>query len=126
MFKEMTAIFLILIFSIGTILAVFGYKALQTDPTTVDLIAQEPKKGNWSPRIIQVEKGKKTTLKIRNIDVMTHGFYLPELDILIQEIKAGEVKEVLLNPKVAGEYPFYCAVWCSDNHMSMTGTLVVK
>jgi nitrous-oxide reductase len=58
--------------------------------------------------------------------VVTHGFYLPALGLSLTEIKAGDVKRVTFTAETAGEFPFYCSMWCSDHHMQMRGTLVVR
>ncbi|MFQ6113973.1 MAG: cupredoxin domain-containing protein [bacterium] len=124
--QEFVAILLLLICSIVTVLAVFAYESFRKQQNTVELLAQAPDKGNWSPRIIKVEKDKKITLVIRNVDVVTHGFYLPAFDVMVREIKAGEVEKITFVPDITGEYPFYCSVWCSDYHMQMRGKLIVK
>jgi len=51
------------------------------------------------------------TLVIRNVDAVSHGFYLPEMDVNAGVIKAGEVKEITFTPETAGEFTFYCSVW---------------
>jgi cytochrome c oxidase subunit 2 len=92
----------------------------------IELLARAPERGNWSPQTIEVEKGKEVTLVIRNVDIVTHGFYLPDFGISEMEIKAGDVREVSFTPNVAGEFTFYCSIWCSDYHMHMRGTLIVR
>ncbi|NIS38582.1 hypothetical protein GWN91_05415 [Candidatus Saccharibacteria bacterium] len=57
--------------------------------------------------------------------MVTHGFYLPEYKLVLNEIKAGEVKKLTFRPQLEGEFTFYCSVWCSDYHMHMRGTMVV-
>jgi heme/copper-type cytochrome/quinol oxidase subunit 2 len=63
---------------------------------------------------------------IRNVDTSTHGFYLPALGLRVAEIKPGEVQTLSFAAPEKGEFPFYCSVWCSDYHMQMRGTLVVR
>lgn len=124
--QEIIAVVLVILSSIGTVLAVLGYNALQKQPSRVELIARAPEKGNWSPQTIRVEKDREITLVIKNADVVTHGFYLPEFDLKLSEIKAGEIKELTFTPARKGEYTFFCSVWCSNYHMSMRGKLVVE
>jgi cytochrome c oxidase subunit 2 len=124
--QEILAVVLVLVFSVGTILAVVGYEIFRKQPSTVELLARAPEKGNWNPRVIRVQSGKKIDLVIRNVDVVTHGFYLPEFNLIVQEIKAGEVKKISFTPDRQGEFTFYCSVWCSDYHMSMRGKLIVE
>jgi heme/copper-type cytochrome/quinol oxidase subunit 2 len=92
----------------------------------IELLARAPERGNWSPQTIRVEQGKEVTLVIRNVDIVTHGFYLPEFGLSAGEIKAGDVREISFTPTVTGEFTFYCSVWCSDYHMNMRGTLIVQ
>lgn len=124
--QEIIALILVLICTIGTILVVFAYESNRKQAITVELIAQSPEKGNWWPRTINVKKGKEVNLVIRNVDVASHGFFMPAADIMIREIKAGEVENVTFTIAEEGAYSFYCGVWCGDNHMEMRGTLIVE
>ena len=103
-----------------------GCSAPRDGPVEVELLARAPERGNWSPRTVELEKGREVTLVIRNVDVVTHGFYLPALGLSVTEIKAGDVKRITFTPEEVGEYTFYCSLWCSDYHMQMTGTLRVR
>ena len=124
--QEAVAVFLVLLATVGTALAILGYEVLAEPTATVELVARAPERGNWSPRAIEIEKGKETTLRIRNADIVTHGFYLPDLGLNVGAIKAGDVYELTFTPDTAGEFTFYCGVWCSDYHMQMRGTLIVR
>lgn len=124
--REIIAVILVLICSGGTILAVFTYDRFRDKPGEIELLALEPQKGNWTPQTVRVSQGKETTLVIRNVDVVTHGFYLPGLNIQVNEIRAGQSKTLQLLPKHQGEFSFYCTVWCSDHHMQMRGKLIVQ
>lgn len=124
--QEITAIFLVVFLSAALVLILLNRDYFLENSNVVELLARSPDKGNWSPQTIYVEKNKRIILRIKNVDVNTHGFYLPEFDITIKGIKASEVEEVFLFPKKEGEYPFYCCVWCGDYHMQMRGKLVVR
>jgi len=124
--QEVAGIILVLLCSAFTIWAVFAYESNRNRANTVKLIAQAPEKGNWSPRTIRIPKGEEVTLVIRNVDVVSHGFFIPALDIMVREIKAGEIEKVTFTIDGEGEYPFYCGVWCSDYHMQMRGKLIVE
>lgn len=90
------------------------------------LRARAPERGNWYPREIVVERGRPVTIEVRNVDVATHSFYLPALDLDTGPLKPGETEEVTFTPEAPGEYLFLCAVWCSDYHMWERGKLIVK
>lgn len=124
--QEGIAVVLVLICSVGTILAVFGFESVRKNSGGIELLALEPAKGNWTPQAIRIKKGEENTLVIRNVDVVTHGFYLPALDIQVDEIRAGKSKRLRLLAPRQGEFPFYCSVWCSDHHMQMRGKLIVE
>jgi len=117
---------LVTLIAMAAVLTTIGCSTSGKQPATVELLARAPERGNWSPQTLEVEQGEEVTLVIRNVDAVTHGFYLPGLDLTVGEIKAGDVREIKFTPQVAGEYGFYCSVWCSDFHMHMRGKLVVK
>lgn len=112
--------------SVASVLAATACLAAESQPTTVELLARAPERGNWFPQTIEVKQGETVNLVIRNVDPVTHGFYLPGLDVTAGEIKAGDVRELTFTPHTAGEYSFYCSVWCSDFHMHMRGKLIVR
>ncbi len=122
--RELAGIVLVIVATVVTTAGIFTYKAL-SERDTVTLLAQSPEKGNWSPEVVRLERGRETSIVIRNVDVVSHGFYVPALNIVIKEIKAGEVEELSLTINEAGEYPFYCVVWCSDSHLLMRGVITV-
>ena len=115
---------LVIVATVVTTAGIFTYKAI-SERDTVTLLAQSPDKGNWSPQVVRLDRGRETSVVIRNVDVVSHGFYVPALNIVIKEIKAGEVEELSLTINEPGEYPFYCVVWCSDSHMLMRGVIIV-
>jgi cytochrome c oxidase subunit 2 len=124
--SEAVAVSLVILASVGTALALLGFGWLGSAPSKVELHARAPERGNWSPQTIELERGKEVTLVVRNVDVVSHGFYQPDLNINAGVIKAGEQKEITFTPDTTGEFTFFCSVWCSDHHMHMRGTLVVK
>ena len=96
------------------------------DTTRIVLKARAPERGNWSPREIHVERGRPVTIVVRNVDIATHSFYLPELNLNTGPLQPGQMKEVTFTPEFEGEYLFICAVWCSDYHMYERGWLIVE
>lgn len=124
--QEAVAAGLVVLGSAGIVAAALFFGTMRPPPDTVDLVARAPERGNWLPQTIHVRKGHEITLHIRNTDIVTHGFYLPEYDLEVAEIKAGERKTLTFTADRAGEFTFFCSVWCSDYHMHMRGTLIVE
>lgn len=123
--RELLIVILVLLATFGVVAGVYLYRK-QGMQGRIELLARAPEKGNWFPQELKVKKDKEVVLFIRNIDTVSHGFYLPAFEIMEREIKAGEIKEVRFLAKKTGEFPFYCALWCGDNHMHMQGRLVVE
>ena len=123
--REFFAVIFVLLATVGTVAGVFAYRNA-SEKGSIMLLAQSPEKGNWDPQTITVERGKQVDLTIRNIDTVSHAFYIPAIDFLVREIKAGEVAKVNFTIPDAGEYLFLCGVWCSDYHMQMRGKVIVQ
>ncbi len=123
--REVIGIILVIVCTVVTVFGIFAYKSVK-ELNEVTLLARAPEKGNWSPQTIRLQKGKEVNLLIRNTDIVSHGFYVPALNIVVKELKAGEVKKLNFTIEDAGEYPFYCVVWCSDYHMYMRGKIIVR
>jgi len=125
--NEIIAVILVILATVGTVVGIFGIeKYRRAKLFTVELIARQPAHGNWYPRRIKVPFGKEVRIIIRNIETVSHGFALPAFNVAVPEIKAGEVVVVRFTPDKKGTFPFMCTVWCSDEHMDMTGELVVE
>ena len=121
------ALILIIFSTVGVVLGILGIEKYRRSKLyTVELLAREPDNGNWYPREITVPFGKEVSLYIRNVETVSHGFALPEFDIAVKEIKAGEVAVVAFTPDKKGRFPFMCTVWCSDRHLEMNGELIVE
>ncbi len=123
--EEVIAVILVLTSTVGFLLATFAYKDEKMEGK-IELLAKAPERGSWYPNTIYAKSGEEITVLLRNIDVVSHGFYLPHFEIMIEKIKAGEVKEIKFTPNKKVEFPFYCIVWCGDYHMQMRGKLVVE
>lgn len=125
--NEIIAVTLVLLSTIGTILGVFGIEKFRRGKVyTVQLIARQPNYGNWYPRKFSLPYGKEARILIRNIETVSHGFAIPDFNVAVKEIKAGEVVVVKFTPDKRGTFPFMCTVWCSDEHLHMTGELIVE
>ncbi|MFQ6054365.1 MAG: cupredoxin domain-containing protein [Methanosarcinales archaeon] len=118
---------LVILSTIGTIVGANMYEdSLAKGRKTIEITAQAPEKGNWNPREITVNLGEPVRLRIRNIDTVSHGFAIPELDVGVYEIKPGEAIIVDFKPEKKGTFLFTCTVWCSPRHLEMTGKIIVK
>jgi heme/copper-type cytochrome/quinol oxidase subunit 2 len=125
--NEIIAVALAVLATVGTIAASLWYEASRdSGRQLIELLAIQPQNGNWQPNQIRLELGKPVRLKIRNIETVSHGFALPEFGIGITEIKPGEVRTVDFTPDKAGVFAFYCTVWCSNEHMAMSGQVIVS
>ena len=124
--ETLAKIFLV-IATVGILAAIMGYEKYRFHELyTVDLVARAPENGNWDPRTIKVPYGKEVSIRIRNIETVSHGFSLPDFNVGAREVKDGSVYSVKFTPDKKGSFPFYCTMWCSEHHMNMTGTLVVE
>lgn len=126
--NELIAIILVFFSTVGTVLGIFGIENYRKKKFyTVELIARAPEHGNWYPRKVKIPYGQKEVkILIRNIETVTHGFAIPDLDVAAREIKAGEVKVIKFIPDKKGTFTFMCTVWCSDEHLHMTGEIIVE
>lgn len=125
--NELIAVILMIFATVGAIFGVFAIEKYRRSKLyTLELVAREPDNGNWYPEKITVSLGKEVKILIRNIETVSHGFALPDFNIAVNEIKAGEVAVVKFTPDKRGTFPFMCTIWCSDRHMEMRGELIVE
>lgn len=124
---ELIAGLLVFLATIGTFLGVFGIEKYRRSKFyTIELLARQPKYGNWYPRKFTIPYGKEARILIRNTETVTHGFAIPAFNVAAKEIKAGQVVVVKLTPDKRGTFPFMCTIWCSDEHLQMTGEVTVE
>ena len=77
----------------------------------------------FNPSTITVNKGDVVKLKLKSVDV-THSFSLLEFSIN-EELNQGEEVEVGFTADKAGEFRFFCAIYCGSGHTDMEGQLIV-
>ncbi|SNQ62029.1 cupredoxin domain-containing protein [Candidatus Methanoperedens nitratireducens] len=127
---EIIAGLLVLLATAGTIVGALVYEDnLYAGRKVIELQARAPERGNWSMQEIHLIKGEPVTLKIRNVDTVSHGFAIPELGISLSgagEIKPGNVATIEFIPDTTGSFMFTCTTWCSTRHMQMTGKIIVS
>lgn len=125
--NELIAIILVFLSTAGTIAGIFAFESYrQSKFYTVELIARAPNNGNWYPRKFTVPYGKEVRILVRNVETVSHGFAIPDFNVAVDEIKAGETALVKFTPDKRGTFPFMCTVWCSDEHLHMSGELTVE
>lgn len=124
---ELIAVIFVFVATVGTLLGIFAIERYRRSQFyTVELIARAPDNGNWYPRKFTLPYGKEARLLIRNIETVSHGFALPDFNVAVKEIKAGEVVTVKFTPDKKGTFPFMCTVWCSDEHLQMRGEIIIE
>lgn len=84
------------------------------------------KRFEFIPSTITVNKEDKVKLILTSIDT-THGFRLktPFIDIN-EQIPPNKETIIEFTATEAGEYDFWCSLYCGTGHGSMRGKLVVK
>ncbi len=123
--KTIMSVVLLLVCTIGPIVAALAYESSRTSDFTADIVARTPENGNFSPRYVKVPLGQKVKLRVRNVDTVMHGFAIPALGIDAGELKAGYNEILEFTPQKPGKYDFYCTTWCSEFHLQMRGILEV-
>lgn len=82
------------------------------------------KRFEFVPNTITVNKGDQVVLNIISTDV-EHGFSLATYDI-IETLPVGETKTIRFVADEAGEFSFFCSVFCGSGHADMRGKLIVN
>lgn len=125
--NELAAVILFLLATVGTVVGILAFEKMRgAQFYNIELIARAPLNGNWYPRKIRLPYGKEVRMRIRNIETVSHGFALPDFNVSAREIKAGEVEIVRFTPDKTGTFPFFCTVWCSEEHLHMNGEVIVE
>ena len=125
--NELAAVILFLLATVGTVLGILAFEKVRgAQFYNVELVARSPLNGNWYPNKITLPYGKEVRIRIRNIETVSHGFTLPDFNVSAREIKAGDVEIVRFTPDKRGTFPFFCTVWCSEEHLHMTGEVIVE
>jgi cytochrome c oxidase subunit 2 len=91
----------------------------------IELVARQPAAGGWSRERIVVNQGERVRLRIRSEDVV-HGFAIGRMGVDAGPIEPGKVVTVEFLADQAGEFTFYCTMWCDPNHARMRGILEVR
>lgn len=87
-------------------------------------IAVTAKQFDFSPSVVTVNKGDTVRLTVTSVDV-THGLAIPAFGVS-ENLRPGETVTVEFTADKAGEFPFFCSVFCGEGHGQMRGTLIVR
>lgn len=79
----------------------------------------------FSSNIINVNEGDTVILKIKNTDIIAHGFGLAGYNIN-KELPPGETVEVQFVADQKGTFDFICTVPCGPGHSTMNGKVIVS
>jgi len=97
---------------------------LAMPPTPPRVIKVVARKFEFEPRHIELKKGEPVLLEFSSLDVIM-GFNLNAFG-LRTDIVPGQTTRLNLTPDQAGEFVFYCDVFCGSGHEEMDGTLAVS
>lgn len=119
------------ILTVGLVLGFVGVllglalRPIRSATPTIELVGRQPAVGGWSRDRIIVNQGERVRLRIRSEDVV-HGFAIGRLGVEAGPIEPGKVTTVEFVASEAGEFTFYCTMWCDPNHPRMRGVLEVR
>jgi cytochrome c oxidase subunit 2 len=124
---ERAARLLTVLLVLGLPAALLASRLADSGPATrtIELVARQPAAGGWSRERIVVNRGERVRLRIRAEDVV-HGFAIGRLGVDVGAIEPGKVATVEFFAREAGEFTFYCTVWCERDHPRMRGILEVR
>ena len=78
----------------------------------------------FTPDTVKAKVGVPLTFVLTSLDRI-HGFKMPEFGIRTDIVPDQETR-VTITPTKAGNFAFFCDVFCGDGHEEMAGTLVVE
>lgn len=81
---------------------------------------------NWefSPKDIQVKKGEKVTLELKDVEG-THGVAIPGLGVSTGAMEPGQTLDIEIPTDTTGKFKFFCNVPCGEGHAEMKGAITV-
>lgn len=92
----------------------------QALPRTIRIVAR---RFQFEPDTIELRQGESVSLEFEAPDVIM-GFNLHDFG-LRADLLPGQVTRVPLTATKAGEFPFFCDVFCGSGHEQMDGLLRV-
>jgi cytochrome c oxidase subunit 2 len=120
----MRKVFLLLMV-IAILSSLNGRPAVAAPPLIPDrIIHLKAQKFFYTPDHITVKQGQRIRIVATSADVV-HGFALPEYKINTNIVPDQETIIEFTADK-AGDFTFFCSVYCGPGHYSMKGTLTVE
>jgi cytochrome c oxidase subunit 2 len=95
--------------------------ASSEDPAKIVKISA--RRFEYSPHEITLKKGVPVVLQLTTED-RSHGINIPSLNVRA-DILQGKVTELKVTPAKAGEFDFFCDVFCGSGHEGMSGKITV-
>ncbi|MBI2135774.1 cupredoxin domain-containing protein [Candidatus Woesearchaeota archaeon] len=90
--------------------------------TQVKEITMKAKAWAFEPNTIELNKGDKVKLTVTAVDVK-HGISIFGIN---KKLEPNKPEVIEFTADEAGEFPFFCTVFCGDGHGSMKGMVVVR
>jgi len=90
------------------------------EPKVVKISA---KRFEYTPNQITLKKGVPVVFQLSTED-RSHGFAVPSMN-LSAAIVPGKVTELKVTPQKAGEFDFFCDIFCGSGHEGMNGKITV-
>lgn len=86
--------------------------------TLNEVVSLKAEMWEYNPNIIRLKKGQPVTINLNNID-FAHGIIIPDLEL-------GGMETLTFTPEEAGEFEFFCPVYCGAGHGNMRGKIIVE
>ena len=106
------------------LLMVVGAAGMPSVAAEEQVIRLTAKKFEYDLREITLKRGVPVVLELTSLD-RVHGFNQPDFGVRGDAVP-GIVTRIRFTPDKAGEFVFFCDVFCGDGHEEMSGTLIVK
>ena len=106
------------------LMALLGLPFLSTSAWTQEKVVRiKARKFSYEPEEITLKAGEAVVLEMITEDVHM-GFKAVDLGVRA-DIVPGKTTRLALTPQKAGSFPFFCDVFCGDDHELMSGVIHV-
>ncbi|HEY4673910.1 MAG TPA: cupredoxin domain-containing protein [Nitrososphaerales archaeon] len=107
-----------------SIAVLFAAQRPTPEDTNAVAINVTSRQWNYTPSEIRVKEGQTVILHLRSIDV-PHGFAIEEYRVNVF-LPPGETVDVKFIANQAGEFQYFCNVFCGTGHPNHKGKLIVE